>query len=60
MPWVIVIVALLSYEAWAIHTERTTLSRMVWRASLAWPPLPFVVGLVCGGLAVHFWWHWCP
>lgn len=37
-----------------------TLSRFVWEVSKAWPPLPFVLGLLVGGLAVHFWWPWCP
>jgi len=48
------------FETWALRTGRTTLSRYTWNASQAWPPLPFVLGLIAGGLAVHFWWHWCP
>ena len=60
MPWLLAVVFLVSYEIWAFMTERTTLSRMVWRASQSWPLLPWVIGAVCGGMAVHFWWPWCP
>ena len=44
------------FEGFAIRTHRTTLSAFVWALSKGWPPLPFVCGLVAGGLAVHFWW----
>jgi hypothetical protein len=29
--------------------------RYGWRALML-----FAVGTITGGLAVHFWWHWCP
>jgi hypothetical protein len=48
------------FEGYALATGRKTLSRFTWNLTKAWPPLPFVCGLVAGGLAVHFWWHWCP
>lgn len=60
MPWIIAIVFLLCYEMWALKTGRTTLSRMMWNAQQHFGALEFLVGLVCGGLAVHFFWHWCP
>lgn len=47
-------------EGWAIATGGTTLSRYTWELSKSWPLMPFVLGLVSGGLAVHFWWHWDP
>lgn len=47
-------------EGYALKHNKTTLSRFVWNTSKAWPPLPWVIGNVTGGLAVHFWWHWCP
>ena len=47
-------------EGHAIKANKTTLSRFVWNATKAWPPLPFVLGNFTGGLAVHFWWPWCP
>jgi hypothetical protein len=53
-------VSFAAIEGWAIHRGQTTLSRFTWTISQAWPPLPFVLGLIAGGLAVHFWWHWCP
>ena len=56
MPWLIAITFLLAYEWYALTYGKPTLSRMVWRGSKAWPLLPFLVGLVIGGLAVHFWW----
>lgn len=59
MPWVLAVLFLLLYEAIALTVGRPTLSRMVWNATKAWPPLPFVAGVVVGGLAVHFWWPLC-
>ena len=56
MPWLVAIAALCLYEAWALKTGRTTLSRMVWRASAGFPLLPFLVGLGLGILAAHLWW----
>jgi hypothetical protein len=47
-------------ERYALLKNKVTLSRFIWNASKAWPPLPWVVGNVTGGLAVHFWWNWCP
>ena len=59
--WLLVIVAsFAAFEGYALHTGRTTLSRFTWTISQKWPPMPFVLGLIAGGLAVHFWWHWCP
>ena len=55
--WVVVIaVSFGCFEAYALCTGRQTLSRTVWDFSAAWPPLPFVAGLVVGFLACHFWW----
>lgn len=60
MPWFIAIVFLLIYEFWALSHKRETLSRMMWSAQVAFPFLEAIVGLVVGGLLVHFFWHWCP
>lgn len=61
LAWILVTaIAFACFEGYALATDRTTLSRFTWNASQAWPPLPFICGLVVGGLAVHFWWHWCP
>jgi hypothetical protein len=59
--WILVIVITFgAIEGLALAWGDTTLSRYVWEISLAWPLLPFCYGLVVGGLAVHFWWHWSP
>ncbi len=59
--WILFLIAsFAAFESYALVHDKTTLSRFTWNASQAWPPLPFVAGLIAGGLAVHFWWHWCP
>ena len=47
-------------EGIALATHQLTLSRFVYNMSTAWPPLIWLMGVVAGGLAVHFWWHWAP
>lgn len=56
----LIIVGFIVVESWALATGGTTLSRYTWELSKDWPLLPFVLGLICGGLGVHFWWHWDP
>lgn len=52
------VVSFACLEGYALYSPTgMTLSRVVYNASLAWP---FLMGLVAGGLAVHFWWHWTP
>jgi hypothetical protein len=51
---------ILGYEAIALWTGRQTLSRYTVRGCRNYPLIPFVVGLIVGGLAVHFWLPWCP
>lgn len=43
-------------EAFALYTNRPTLSRTVWNVNKAWPPLGWLVGLIAGFLASHFFW----
>ena len=43
-------------ETYALYTNKPTLSRSVWTWSKNFPLLPFLAGLLAGGLAVHFWW----
>jgi hypothetical protein len=54
----IVLIALgfIGGESYALYTGKQTLSRYVWTLSKAWPPLPWVVGLMTGAIATHFWW----
>jgi len=60
MPWTIAVLFLLSYEFWALARGHKTLSRMIYETNNAWPFFSTLVGLVLGGLLVHFFWHWCP
>jgi hypothetical protein len=55
--WLFAIVASFAcFEAYALATNRTTLSRFVWTVSKKWPPFGWVAGLITGFLACHFWW----
>ncbi len=47
-------------ETYAIKTRRATLSLSIWRLYQAWPLSGVIFGMIVGGLAVHFFWHWCP
>jgi len=47
-------------EGYAIKSGRATLSLSTWRLFQKWPLIAVVFGMVFGGLAVHFFWHWCP
>jgi hypothetical protein len=49
-------VSFAALERYAILKNKTTLSRLVWNTSKAWPPFPWLVGLVTGFLADHFFW----
>ena len=65
-PWIWVcwlVAAAVSFaaiEGVAIARGKTTLSRLTVTCTAAFPPLIWMIGVLCGGLAVHFWWHWCP
>lgn len=55
--WVVVFGVL---ETIAMLNKGLTLSMWTWHLSEEWPLFTFLCGLVAGGLAVHFWWHWAP
>ena len=61
--WVWAAIAITAFvvgEAYAFkHPQMDTLSRWIWHIT-RWQPLIFIFGQFTGGLAVHFWWHWCP
>ena len=65
-PWIILtllaILAFAFFEARAFrHPDRqNTLSRAVYTLGKTWPLSIFLMGMFAGGLAVHFFWHWCP
>jgi hypothetical protein len=50
------------FEARAFrHPDRqNTLSRWIFQMGANWPLSIFLMGMFAGGLAVHFFWHWCP
>ena len=55
--WLVAIaVSFAGFETFALMTNRTTLSRWVWTVSKRFPLFPWLVGVLTGGLAVHFWW----
>jgi hypothetical protein len=59
--WLVsLVVSFAVFETWALLTKGLTLSMFTWIASEHWPPIIFICGLLAGGLAVHFWWHWAP
>ncbi len=43
------------------HPDRqNTLSRTVYDIGSKFPLSIWIMGVFAGGLAVHFFWHWCP
>jgi predicted outer membrane lipoprotein len=65
-PWIIgtllAITFFVIFEALAFkHGSRTnSLSHAVYTVGAKWPLSIFLMGMFAGGLAVHFFWHWCP
>lgn len=59
--WLLAFIASFAvFEGYAIKRGKTTLSRYTWNAFQVWPPIAVLFGMFFGGLAVHFFWHWCP
>lgn len=43
------------------HPDRqNTLSQSIYNLGSKFPLAIFIMGMFCGGLAVHFFWRWCP
>jgi len=65
-PWYIATLLAIAFfavvEAIAFrHGTRTnTLSHTVYTIGSKWPLSIWLMGMFAGGLAVHFFWHWCP
>lgn len=65
-PWVLWLLAFVAsfavLEGYAFkHPQReNTLSRATWKLGQRWPLSLVLFGMVFGGLAVHFYWNWCP
>jgi hypothetical protein len=60
--WVTILVSFACLETYALkHTENgPTLSRFMWTLGSKFPLTIYFAGMLMGGLAVHFWWNWCP
>lgn len=65
-PWIIGIllaIAFFAYFEWRAfkHPEReNTLSFWIYSIGQKWPLSIWLMGMFAGGLAVHFFWHFCP
>jgi hypothetical protein len=40
--------------------QQNTLSRTIYDLGSKFPLSIWIMGMFAGGLAVHFFWHWCP
>lgn len=61
--WLLAIVVSFSVLEWYAfqHPSRlNTLSRFVWNIGQKFPLSLVMYGALFGGLAVHFFWNWCP
>lgn len=47
-------------EYFAIKKNGPTFSLFMYTLARRWPLWTFFWGVLVGGLAVHFNWHWCP
>jgi hypothetical protein len=66
LPWIIglfaAIVFFAVFETYALrHPDRqNTLSMAIYTLGSKWPLSIFIMGMFCGALATHFFWHYCP
>jgi len=66
LPWILGALGAIAFfsifETKALnHPDRAnTLSHAVYTIGSKWPLSIFIMGMFAGGLAVHFFWHWCP
>ena len=58
----IVLFAIPEYIALRKKDDKTTPTFSFWMYTMGrkWPLWIFIWGVLVGGLAVHFLWHWCP
>jgi hypothetical protein len=65
-PWIIgilvaiVFFAIFEARAFRFPDQQNTLSRFIYNLGSNWPLSIYLMGNFTGGLAVHFFWHWCP
>ena len=60
LAWLAAVLGLLGYEGYALLFEEETLSHAMGSIFEAWPFFGVIVGLITGGLLVHFFWWWHP
>jgi hypothetical protein len=66
LPWIIGLIAAIAFfavfESYALrHPDRqNTLSMAIYTLGSKWPLSIFLMGGFSFGLAVHFFWHYCP
>lgn len=66
MPWLVGLIIAIAFFAiteryGCKHHERVnTLSMAIYEIGSKWPLSIWIMGVFAGGLAVHFFWHWCP
>lgn len=53
---IVILLMFIGGESYALAYGRQTLSRFVWDLSKSWPPLGWIMGLVTGFVAAHFFW----
>jgi hypothetical protein len=60
--WLLAIGLFAVFERYAFdHPDRcNTLSRFMWSLGQKWPLSIALLGMLFGGLLVHFYWNWCP
>jgi hypothetical protein len=60
--WLLAILATFGiHEGWAIVTKQQTLTNFVRTETARIPIVIFILGILVGGAAVHFWGYgWCP
>ena len=56
----LVLFAIPEYIAIKRKTAGPTFSLFMWTMATKFPLWTFLWGMLVGGLAVHFLWHWCP
>lgn len=55
-----IVISFVVLETLSFKTGHPTLSRWTWDLFLKFPLVAVLYGGVFIGLAVHFFWHWCP
>lgn len=58
LVWVVIFAVMEGYAL--THDDAITLSQFTVNIIYAWPPISVLVGMVIGGLIVHFMWPWVP